>query len=60
MNGVVAPMSMAIAPSAIVCEEIRFSSSVITRRYSPRSGTTSPPSFSTASAQEWLAVIAHT
>ena len=60
VKGVMAPMSIAIAPSAMQCDEMRLSSSVMTRRYSARAGTSSPASFSTASAQAWLAGIAQT
>ena len=39
---------------------MRLSSSAITRQYSPRFGTSMPPSFSHAIAQPWLQNIAAT
>jgi hypothetical protein len=59
-KGVMAPMSMAMAPSAMACDEMRSSSSLMTRRYSARGGTWRSASFSTAAAQAWLAVMAQT
>ena len=60
MNGVVAPISMAIAPRAIMWLAMRFSSHEMTRRYCARFGTSMPMSFSHAAAQHSLANMAAT
>ena len=59
-KGVTAPMSIAIAPSAIMWRAMRFSSHEITRRYCARLGTSMSISFSHAVAQHSFANIAAT
>ena len=59
-NGTVSSATIAIAPSAIMWLEMRFSSQLITRRYCARFGTSMPISFSHALAQHSFANIAAT
>lgn len=50
VNGVIAPMSMLVAPTEIRWLAMRPNSQAITRQYSPRRGTSMPASFSQAIA----------
>jgi len=50
MSMVEAPSSIPLVPSQTRCEEMRVSSHMITRRAFARGGTSTPSSFSTASA----------
>jgi hypothetical protein len=53
-------MSIAIEPTPRRWLWMRFSSTAITRQYSPRFGTSMPASRSAAIAQPWLQGIAAT
>jgi len=48
MNSESKPTRWAMMPTLKRCEAMRFTSSAMTRRYSARSGTTTPARFSTA------------